>query len=83
MCLYILYYAQSLSYVRLFETPRTAAHQAPLSMEFSMQEYWSGMPQIYIYIYLDYIFYSYRYRSISSTVSSEYAVGMQQAIKAH
>ena len=25
-------------------TPRTAAHQAPLSMEFSRQEYWSGMP---------------------------------------
>ena len=28
----------------LFETPWTAAHQAPLSMEFSRQEYWSGLP---------------------------------------
>ena len=28
----------------LFVTPRTAAHQAPLSMEFSRQEYWSGLP---------------------------------------
>ena len=25
-------------------TPRTVAHQAPLLMEFSRQEYWSGLP---------------------------------------
>jgi len=30
--------------VPLFATPWTAAHQAPLSMEFSRQEYWSGLP---------------------------------------
>ena len=30
--------------VRLFATPWTAAHQAPLSMGFSRQEYWSGLP---------------------------------------
>ena len=30
-----------LSHVRLFVTPWTVAHQAPLSMEFSRQEYWS------------------------------------------
>ena len=36
--------ARVLSYVRLFETPWTAAHQAPLSVEFSRQEYWSGLP---------------------------------------
>ena len=35
---------KSLSCVRLFTTPRTAAHQAPLSMGFSRQEYWSGVP---------------------------------------
>ena len=35
---------KSLSYVRLFETPGTAAYQAPLSMGFSRQEYWSGVP---------------------------------------
>ena len=35
---------KSLSRVRLFETPWTAAHQAPLSMGFSRQEYWSGLP---------------------------------------
>ena len=33
-----------LSRVRLFETPWTAAYQAPLSMGFSRQEYWSGVP---------------------------------------
>ena len=35
---------KSLSRVRLFMTPWTAAYQAPLSMGFSRQEYWSGMP---------------------------------------
>ena len=33
-----------LVHVRLFTTPRTVAHQAPLSMGFSRQEYWSGLP---------------------------------------
>ena len=33
-----------LSRVRLFATPLTAAHQAPPSMGFSRQEYWSGVP---------------------------------------
>ena len=32
------------SRVRLLATPRTAAYQAPLSMGFSRQEYWSGVP---------------------------------------
>ena len=35
---------KSLSGVRLFETLWTAAHQAPLPMGFSRQEYWSGVP---------------------------------------
>ena len=35
---------KSLSHVWLFTTPWTAAHQAPLSMGFSRQEYWSGLP---------------------------------------
>ena len=30
--------------VRLFVTPWTVAHQAPLSMEFSGQEYWNELP---------------------------------------
>ena len=35
---------KSLSHVRLFATPWTAAYQAPPSMGFSRQEYWSGLP---------------------------------------
>ena len=35
---------RSLSCVRLFTTPWTAAYQAPPSMAFSRQEYWSGLP---------------------------------------
>ena len=35
---------KSLSRVQLFSTPWTVAHQAPPSMGFSRQEYWSGLP---------------------------------------
>ena len=35
---------KSLSRVRLFATLWTVAHQASLSMGFSRQEYWSGLP---------------------------------------
>ena len=38
--------AQSLSCVRLFVTPGTVARQAPLSMGFSRQESWSGLPYL-------------------------------------
>ena len=40
----VLMYAQLLSRVRTFVTPWTVAHQAPLSMGFLRQEYWSGLP---------------------------------------
>ena len=36
--------AQFHSHVRLFAIPWTVAHQAPLSMGFPKQEYWSGLP---------------------------------------
>ena len=36
--------AYSLCHVRLFATPWTVAHQAPLSMGFSRPESWSGWP---------------------------------------
>ena len=36
--------ARMLSHNRLFATPWTTACQAPLSMEFSRKEYWSGLP---------------------------------------
>ena len=37
-------HAWTLSRVQLFVTPQTVAHQAPLFMGFSRQEYWSGLP---------------------------------------
>ena len=40
-CIYVV---QSLSPVWLFAAPRTVAHQASLSMRFTGQEYWSGLP---------------------------------------
>ena len=36
--------AELLSRVRLFVTPWTVTHQAPLSMGFSRREHWSGLP---------------------------------------
>ena len=36
--------AQSLSLAQLFATPWTIARQVPLSMGFSRQEHWSGLP---------------------------------------
>ena len=35
---------KSLSRVQLFSTPWTVGHQAPPSMGFPRQEYWSGLP---------------------------------------
>ena len=35
---------KSLCPVQLFVTPWTVAHQAPPSIEFPRQEYWSGLP---------------------------------------
>ena len=37
-------HAQLLSWVQLFVTPWTVAHQAPLFMAFPRGEYWSGLP---------------------------------------
>ena len=44
LCNILCMRAQSLSHVQLFVNPWTVAVQAPLSMEFSRQEYWSGLP---------------------------------------
>ena len=35
---------KSLSHVQLFATPWTVAYQVPLSVGFSRQEFWSGLP---------------------------------------
>ena len=44
---------KSLSRVRLFATPWTAVYQAPLSMGFSRQEYWSELPLLSLMTNLD------------------------------
>ena len=44
VCFCFLKVLSHFSGVQLFETPRTVAHHAPLSMEFSRQEYWNGLP---------------------------------------
>ena len=44
VCVCVCVCAQLLSCVCLFVTPWTGAHQAPLSMKFSKQEYWRGLP---------------------------------------
>ena len=41
---YLLLLLSRFSRVRLCATPETAAHQAPLSLGFSRQEHWSGLP---------------------------------------
>ena len=44
---------KSFSRVQLLVTPWTAAHQAPPSMGFSRQEYWSGVPSPSLMYFLD------------------------------
>ena len=44
MTILVVVVVQLLSWVCLFATPWTVAHQAPLSMGFPRQEYWSGLP---------------------------------------
>ena len=70
---------KSLSCVRLLATPWTASYQDPLSMGFSRQEYWSGVPlpspigmhisfQIGGFIFFEYAL-SLRFRSFSYGLS--------------
>ena len=42
--MYPLLLLSSHCHVQLFETPWTIVHHTPLFMEFSRQEYWSGLP---------------------------------------
>ena len=44
MLLLLLLLLSHFSRVRLWATPQTATHQAPLFLGFSRQEYWSGLP---------------------------------------
>ena len=49
--LYISVCAQMLSCVRVSVTPWTVAHEVPLAMEFSMQEYWNRLPFLTLEIF--------------------------------
>ena len=44
MSILLLLLPSRFSCVRLCATPETAAHQAPLSLGFSRQEHWGGLP---------------------------------------
>jgi len=44
VCVCVCVCVKLLSHVQLFATPWTVARQDPLSMGFSRQEYWSGLP---------------------------------------
>ena len=44
VCVCVCLGVGGLSRIQLFATPWTVAHQAPLSMGFSRQGYWSGLP---------------------------------------
>ena len=60
ICMLLLLLLRCFSHVQIFTIPWTAAYQAPLSMGFSRQEYWSGLPlpsPQYTYICLQKILY--------------------------
>ena len=44
VCVCTRTHAKLLGYIQLFTTRWTIAHQAPVPLEFSQQEYWSGLP---------------------------------------
>ena len=44
LSLFVVVVIRSLSHAQLFVTPRTVAHQVPLSMRLSRQAYWSLLP---------------------------------------
>ena len=85
---------KSLIRVWLPETPWTAAQQAPLSMGFSRQEYWSGLPlpcpymciYTYMYILFHVIFHcnlsqDIKYSSLSYTVGPRCVSSLQITVR--
>ena len=57
---------KSLSGVQLFATPWTAANQAPPSMGFSRQEYWSGVPLPSLFCHRQTCIYVYYRKELTS-----------------
>ena len=60
---------KSLSRIRLLATPWTAAYQAPQSMGFPRQEYWSGVPLPSPYLYLSKNYLSFLLEQVSPSLS--------------
>ena len=75
-CHFLLQYmkVRLFSRVRLFVTSWTAAHQAPPSMGFSKQEYWSGVPllprALFSYLILCIYSQSLSNRNVENAISS-------------
>ena len=69
-CIKVKVKVKSLSRVQLLGTPWTAAHQAPPSMGFSRQEYWSGVPYTYIFLLFHLYFLPPRNRIDTKTWNS-------------
>ena len=55
VCVCVCVCACGLGCVHLFATPRTVTHQAPLSMEFSRQEYRSGLLFCHVLLQRNYV----------------------------
>ena len=66
---------KSLCRVRLFVTPWTAAHQAPPSMGFSRQEYWSGVPSPSPLLHCRWILYQLIYKGSPGPQESAWISG--------
>ena len=49
MCVCVCVCVCAFSHFQFFAIPWTVAHYTPLSMEFSRQKYWSGLPVTAIY----------------------------------
>ena len=56
-------------------TQETVAHQAPLSMEFSRQQYWSGWPFVCVCVYI----YRFTYMYISFQIHFPYRL-LQESV---
>ena len=62
---------RSLSRVRLFSTPWTVAHQIPLSMGVTKQEYWNGLPFLPTICHQGYHYVPIRMVKIQNTDSTK------------
>ena len=70
---------KSLSRVRLFATLWTAAYQAPPSMGFSRQEYWSGVPLPSLILYMRKV----KFAEIKPSIMSTKAGGPKRALETY